>query len=390
MNYESLRAYATPRQIELLDAIKKTGGLRAAAKALGIGPRNMFYLLTRLKKAAAKQGYAPENDMTKPVPEGFTVKGVSTLYNADGQVTAQWVKSRQSDEDLRQALEAFALRLSDDVRGQSGTQKSPKVSDSSLLSAYVVGDAHIGAYAHGKETGGEDFDTSIATADLRGAFNHLVRSAPDSEVGLLVNVGDFFHANDTTSQTPASKNLLDTDGRFSQVIDRAVTVFRYAVNLMLAKHRQVWIINARGNHDPDAAIWLNKIIAAYYEREKRLTVFDNTAKFQYVEWGQVLIGVHHGDRVKRQQLYEAMTRDRREAWGRAKFSYFWTGHVHHHSAEEIGGCLFETFNTLAAPDAWHAGMGYGANREMQQITLHRDYGIVGRNICALEMARLAA
>ena len=334
----------------------------------------------------------PQEEAAKlmEAPDGYKVKGTSTLYGPDGEVKATWVKTREDVDALRDALEAFTAGLCATALDVAEPVTPPAEARESLLSAYLVGDAHIGAYAHGEETGIEDYDVKIATADLRGAFNHLVGASPPSAVGMLVNVGDAFHANDTTSMTPASKHLLDTDGRFSQVIDRAVTVFRYAIDLMLRKHREVWIINARGNHDPDAAIWLNKVIEAYYHREPRVKVFSNAAKFQYVEFGEVLIGVHHGDRIKRQQLYEAMTRDKREAWGRAKFSYFWTGHIHHKEAEEIGGCLFESFNTLAAPDAWHAGQGYGASREMQQITLHREHGIVARNVCGIRMARLSA
>ena len=323
-------------------------------------------------------------------PDGYTVKGTSTLYGPDGEVKATWVKTREDWDHLQKSLESFTDKLVEKALGAASPVPAPAVALSDLMSAYVVGDAHIGAYAQAAETGIEDFDTKIATDDLRGAFNHLVRSSPAARVGLLVNVGDALHANDTTSETPSSKHRLDTDGRFSTVIDRAVTVFRYAIDLMLKKHREVWIINARGNHDPDAAVWLNKVIEAYYHREPRVKIISNAPKFQYVEWGQVLIGVHHGDQIKRRQLYEAMTRDKREAWGKAKFSYFWTGHIHHKDAEEIGGCLFESFNTLAAPDAWHAASGYGANREMQQITLHREFGIVARNVCGLEMARLSA
>lgn len=388
-DYESLRPWASPRQAQILDAIKQAGTHRKASKLLGVASSQVDRAVQRLKHNAAKAGWAPEHDMTHPVAPGFTVAGTSTLYGPDGKVNAQWVKTRQEDEGAKAALEAFVEGLSERVKPAKPV-KCPAQKDQDMLSAYVVGDAHIGAYAYAPETGIEDFDTNIATNDLRGAFNFLVDASPPSDVGMLVNVGDFLHANDSTSQTKESKHLLDTDGRFTKVMDRAVDVFGHAIERMLRKHRQVWVVNARGNHDPDASPWLNKVVEAYWRQEPRVTVLSNASKFIYVEWGKVLIGVHHGDRVKRQQLYEAMTRDKREAWGRAKFSYFWTGHIHHHSAEEIGGCLFESFNTLAAPDAWHAGMGYGANREMQQITLHKDFGIVARNVCGLEMARLAA
>lgn len=390
-DYEALRPYATPRQAEILDALYTAGSSRKAAKLLGISDRRIPDALARLRKEAARRGHAPDHDMRHPVAPGFEVKGTSTLYSQSGQVVQQWVKTRADAGALQELLQGFTEELVDRAQGKAMPTPAPKlVNDASLMSAYVVGDAHVGMYAHGDETGGDDFDTSIAVRELRGAFRHLTAASPASEIGMLVNVGDWMHANDTTSTTQASKNVLDTDGRYSQVIDRACEIFYGAVSMMLRKHREVWIVNARGNHDPDAAMWLNKVLQAYYSNEPRVRIIPNVGKFIYVEWGKTLIGVHHGDQVKRQQLYEAMTRDKREEWGRAKHAYFWTGHIHHKAAEEIGGCLFESFNTLAPVDAWHAANGYGANREMQQITLHREFGIVGRNVCAVEMARLAA
>ena len=33
---------------------------------------------------------------------------------------------------------------------------------------------------------------------------------------------------------------------------------------MLEVHDEVVIINVRGNHDPDASLWLNEMIKLYY------------------------------------------------------------------------------------------------------------------------------
>ena len=46
--------------------------------------------------------------MTHTVPQGFGVKGVSTLYGADGAVRAQWVKSKADEQDkLTQLVDAM-------------------------------------------------------------------------------------------------------------------------------------------------------------------------------------------------------------------------------------------------------------------------------------------
>ena len=43
------------------------------------------------------QGHSPEHDMTHTVPDGYLMKGASTLYREDGSIAAQWIKSTVDD-----------------------------------------------------------------------------------------------------------------------------------------------------------------------------------------------------------------------------------------------------------------------------------------------------
>ena len=52
-------------------------------------------------------------------------------------------------------------------------------------------------------------------------------------------------------------------------------------------------------------------------------------------------------------------------WGR-----FYFGHIHHKTVHSEPGARVESFGTIAAPDAWHAGHGYSAERSMVSITHH--------------------
>ena len=90
---EGLRQFATVRQLEIIDAFEKYGSLRKTAKGLGVCPGTIQRSLEGLKARAAKQGYSPDHDMTRTVPDGYMVKGVSTYYNAEGKPSGQWVKS---------------------------------------------------------------------------------------------------------------------------------------------------------------------------------------------------------------------------------------------------------------------------------------------------------
>ena len=62
------------------------------------------------------------------------------------------------------------------------------------------------------------------------------------------------------------------------------------------------------------------------------------------------------------------------------------GHIHHLSRDkECAGCVVETFRTLAPKDAWHAGQGYRAGRDMYAITHHVSHGEFMRTRCDVSM-----
>jgi len=244
--------------------------------------------------------------------------------------------------------------------------------------AYIIGDHHLGMLAHHTETMGEDYDVKISQRLLENAVDRLVSVAPAGKVGVLVNLGDFMHVNDSTSSTPNSKNLLDSDGRYSKTIRAASNVIKRTVLRMLEKHAEVWLVNVRGNHDPDAALWLNEVMRLYFEDDPRVNVFDNASKFIWWQWGKNLIVTHHGDRIKMSNLHGSIVSNLRQEWGQAEHTFVWTGHIHHKNQEEYGGALFESWNILAPADAWHASSGYASSRSMTCVILHKDYGEEGR------------
>ena len=47
--------------------------------------------------------------------------------------------------------------------------------------------------------------------------------------------------------------------------------------------------------------------------------------------------------------------------------------------KEFSGLTWESFRTLAAKDAWAAGRGYRAGRDMLCIVHHREHGEIERH-----------
>ena len=384
-DFDALRRVAkTEQQKRQIDAVEKHG-VSGGARALGLSRRHIQYQLAALVEKAAKRGLSADHDMTHAVPEPFEVRGVSTLYGADGKVSQQWVKSRLREDDATQAMRDAIDEMASQYRGTAKPVKAPARNVAGLLSVYPMGDPHIGAYAWAAEAG-EDFDIDIARQDLLAAAGRLVDVAPASERALICNLGDFFHS-DSLSQLTKSGHKLDVDTRWPRVLRLGCQLMVDLITLALRKHQQVDVINAIGNHDDHSSVMLSAFLEAWFHADPRVHVYPTTSKFHYVEHGKCLIGVTHGDTVKHLALGELMASDQPEAWGRSRHRYWYTGHIHHTSKTELRGVVVESFRTLAAKDAWHAAQGYRSGRDMYVIVLDAEHGEVERHRCDIRQVR---
>ena len=345
-----------------------------AAQILGLHERNVYTHKARL----ARQGWSPEHDMTKSVPDGFRLKGTSTLYDEDGKPKLQWVKTTIDQERQAELIREACQAMSEDL-----PQVQPRKANSSylahLLAAYPIGDAHIGMRAWGEETQGSDWDLSIAERVQCGAMAALVDMAPACEQALIINCGDWFHADNMEGTTSRSGHILDVDGRYAKMIRVGVKVMRQCIESALMKHARVRVCNVIGNHDDTGAIWLSIALSHIYANEPRVTIDTSPAPFMYHEHGKVLIGMHHGHSCKPDRLPGVMATDQAQAWGRTEFRYWYIGHVHHQSVKEYSGVTVESFNTLTAKDAYSAWGGYRAQQNMKCIIHHAEFGEVGRH-----------
>lgn len=329
-------------------------------------------------KGCRKYGtHNPDSGAIQPVPDGYIAKGTSTLYRPDGSIVAQWVKTTRDIERQRElmlaAVDAMAAELP-----RVAPKRAVGKWRSDLLTAYPIGDPHLGMYSWAAETG-EDWDLEIARQVHCDAMAALVSAAPATETALVVNLGDALHYDSLEAKTPRSGHALDADGRYAKVIDLAVITLRQCIESALSKHKRVHVVNVRGNHDETGALWLARLLAALYEREPRVTVDTNPSVFNYYRFGRVLIGMHHGHSCKPDKLPGVMAADRARDWGECDWRYWWQGHIHHESKKEFPGVSVESFNTLAAKDAYANDGGWRSARSMQAIVLHKDHGEVGRS-----------
>ena len=343
----------------------------------GVDSGNGRKIIEKVKRKAAAYGWSPEHDMTHTVPDGFGVKGVSTLYDAEGNVSAQWVKSQATGRSPEELAE-FLKESVESYRGIAERTKAPRNTQKDKLVVYPMGDPHIGMYAWGDEAG-EDFDLDIAEKNLTKAVARLVDVAPASHTAIILNLGDFFHADNQSNQTTRSNNPLDVDTRWGKVFQVGIRTMIQCIDEARRKHSRVIVKNLIGNHDDHTSQALAFALDAFFHNDRRVFVDISPAKFWYHQFYNVLIGAGHGDTAKPDLLPNIMAADVPELWGATKHRYWYTGHIHSQNQKEYAGVIWESFKTLAGKDAWHSAKGYRSGRDMFCICHHKDHGEIERH-----------
>ena len=382
----------TERQREIIETWELAGKNSArAATQLGINAGSVRDHVCMVRAIASAAGYSENWDARRHVPEGEYVVGRS-IYTTNDDGEKAWLKTRRTMKEAERdkALQGFVDGL---VKGlpkykPKAKPKAKKFADN-LLPTIAIGDAHFGMRADARETKERDYDTKIASADMLDAIDYLVDLSQPCEHSLLINVGDFIHANGS-SGTTFSGTKLDVDTRIEVVLETAAQTFIFAIDKMLSKHKNVTVIMARGNHDSDTAIALALILKFYYTKEKRVTILDPHGFFHTLQFGKNLIAVHHGDKVKAEKLGAILPKMLPEQWSKTVYRKWIVGHIHHqNSIETSNGCFVEAMGTLSPPDSWHSGAGYGASSVMNQITFHKDGGEAIRHVYQIRASRKA-
>ena len=380
---KGLLPYATTLQASYINAFIRKGTLSKAAQYLGKSCSSVQEGIARARKTAAGRGYSPTfPGHHHPVPDGFGVERVTELVRQDGKPSIKWVRSNKDKVDLAEQLAEVLEGIVARVDGMAKAIPSPDLTEAAQDMAVIVpmGDPHVGMYSWAKEAEA-DWDVELAEKLMIQAVEHLVDVSPEAEEFILINLGDFFHA-DNSQGTTTSGTPVDTDGRWARVQEIGFMIMVRCIERALKKYPKITVHNAIGNHDEHTSQALSATLSAWFRNEPRVTIVKSPSRFWYYKWGQTMIGVHHGHSTQAAAMPLAMASHEPKMWGDSQFRYIYLGHKHHKYSKEFPGVTVEQFRTLAPKDAWHFGnAAYISMRDMQSIHIHRHYGEVGRRIC---------
>jgi hypothetical protein len=432
---------------EALETFYRLGSYHAAARALSvdrntarkrvrdakargitarvrISPQGELVLEDDIARLKAQQGWAPDFDLRRAVPDGLTLKGTSIRYDRDGGVGQYWNKTRLAGRDPDERIKVPNGRVTGtytlyDQQGQVITQgvsekagevpvaeliegafkaffedrepiaipEGPSKFDSDVIPWFQMGDAHLGMLAHEAETGA-NFDLKIAERELCAAFAALIDESPARERAVLNDLGDATHYENMRAATEHSGHLLDADGRFPKMIGVYVRVMRFIIERMLKKYRIVDVLINRGNHSETNDIWMAELLRQVYSHTDRVNVLPNTSLFVPYRMGNTFVLVHHSHKTKAENLISIMAHDYRQDWGETEYHYVDVGHLHHKwAAREDWGCVIEMWNTLAEKDKWHHDSGYRSLQSLTRVDRSRTYGEVGRRVLPIKEIR---
>ncbi|HWL27962.1 MAG TPA: LysR family transcriptional regulator [Burkholderiaceae bacterium] len=380
-----LRSFATPRQLEYLDAIEKHGSQQKAAAALGVSRRTVDRGMVALKQAAALRGYSPEHNLTHIVPSPFAMKGYSQYWNPDGTPGGHWIKTNVDQQQLMAMQQAVKEAFFEDSPALPAPE-GPKLPDNDIIPWIQIGDAHIGLLTHIAEVN-ESFDLKIAERELCAAISILVDELPECERLVINDLGDATHYQDFTA-TSESGHSFDFDTRYPKMIKVYSRTMRFIIDKALTKAQHVDVIVNQGNHSRSNDIWMAELLKVAYGHTGRVHVLNNDSVFIGYRMGNTLVMTHHSDKCRPKDLANVMTTDFRKDYGETQFHYIDIGHIHHAMVlKEHPGIVVEAFNHLATTDKWAHDNGYRSRKCITVIKRSRTYGEIGRRLLPVEEIR---
>jgi hypothetical protein len=306
---------------------------------------------------------------------------------ATGEDRLVWIKTDVKEERRKEIIKEAVASLMEDTP-RLAPLPAPRHVAESLCNVFTLTDTHVGAYAWGKETGA-DWDLSIAEQTVIGAVEHLVSACPMAGTAVVAQLGDFLHQDGLAAVTPTSGHNLDSDSRFSKVVQVAVRILRRVIDVALQRHSRVVVLMAEGNHDIASSVWLRHMFSLLYEREPRVSVIDSELPYYVHQHGQTMLGWHHGHLKKFEQLPLLFAAQFPRVWGETTRRYVHCGHMHHKHEKEHSGVTVIQHPTIAARDAYAARGGYMADRELTAITYSDRFGQVARATVCPEMLETA-
>ena len=350
-----------------------------ASRTFGASDRQWRRRIKLAKELCPDSGLVPTD-----VPEGMKFTKTTVQYDGNGNVIQEWRRLSKGLETLEQIIQAMESRIEGKAPRLPVFTK-PCADD--LMLEVPFCDVHFGKLGWKPEVGA-DYDSDIAYKLVSGGMAKTMSLVPDLGLTIITINGDFFHSDTRHNRTEASGHALDVDTRHHKVWDKAMAALQHAAEVAAKKSKRVKFVVIPGNHDPQSAFHLQRLLHAWYRKDPRVEVDDSPTYRKYHLHGICLIGWDHGDKIKEKDLPSLMAMERKEWWAQSIERVWHRGHLHKdkgimlRSTDGVHSVQCEHLESLAGTDAWHAENGYvGMPQRMCSFLWSAKHGLRSRIYC---------
>ena len=212
-----------------------------------------------------------------------------------------------------------------------------------------IADLHLNKFS-------DDYDMEMAKTRFNNAIDTFL-SYTSADECIFVIGEDYFNI-DTINKTTTKGTPQDTEVDVYKMFDFGLKLMIETLHILSEFFNKVSVILIQGNHDKLLSYMLMKALEQY-NFEKGNIIFNSEIKNRkYIEYGNSLIGLGHLDTENKKQKQFLMQNEVKEMYGKSKYNYFISGHLHNYSVEEVGGIQYIRLPSLSGSDNWHNEMGY--------------------------------
>ena len=245
-----------------------------------------------------------------------------------------------------------------------------------FMAVFSPSDAHL----HKACADGRGF--ADARQDLLDTTDDLIARVaktgnPDRVVLVLGN--DWFHIDNaqggTTAQTPQDVDGLPGPKLIWQCYELASEVID-----RLRTFGNVDVVIVPSNHGEWSDYHMHSGLRFGYRNQPDVSILYDASPRQYIDYGNNVVGLEHGDGAKPDDLPLIMAKEKRELWGKTEYSYWLTGHNHHLKEIDCGAIVMQA-PSIAGKDRWHNKKGFVLSERANICYLFdRDKGHTDRMI----------
>lgn len=306
--------------LEAYQAIKVQGTSRGAwARERGLAPETVRNWLKRVREYNARD---PATQMAMDAAQsGMVPKLTWSKQQADGTIlhSSLFVHGQEDAEPQEDVLK----RVIEHIKPAPMVNRPPVTSES-LHNIAPTFDKHLALRV-------DSYGLERALERIHEGFRDVLERAPRAASLTCLDGGDITHQNDDTNMTPRGKHPLMVDLSYDDAVTAAINLADWKIQTGLEYSDHVEYVALIGNHDPNTAKTIQRVLEARYDGNARVTVYTKSKVMWAREVGANLFLSHHGHAKKNAivKAFPEMVRRYRKAWGRARYCELITGHLHH-------------------------------------------------------------